>query len=143
VRTPLVHDPRARDLGGVAGHAGLFGTLDDVLLYAEVIRQGGASILSAASVARMSTSQIPAAVGSQSYGWFCAGNPSNPLLPAGDVLSDRAFGHTGFTGVSIVIDPTYDLSIVLLTNRVIGHPGNHERFIRLRRLWHNTVAGTL
>jgi CubicO group peptidase (beta-lactamase class C family) len=133
-----VHDPRARDLGGVAGHAGLFGALDDVLVLAETIRQGGSPILSPASAARMASTQIPAVLGAQSYGWFCEGNP---MMPSGDLFSDKVFAHTGFTGVSIVIDPTFEMSVVLLTDRVIGHPGNQEEFIRFRRLWHNTVAG--
>ena len=91
----IVHDPRARDLGGVSGHAGLFGTADDLTKYAEAIRGGGAPLLSRAAAARMAVSQIPRTVGGQSYGWFCAGND---FLPKGDLFSDRSFGHSGFTG---------------------------------------------
>ena len=136
----LVHDPRARDLCGVAGHAGLFGTVEDVLAYAETIRTGGPPILSRAAAARMPVSQIDPAVGAQSYGFFCAGND---FLPQGDLLSDRAYGHSGFTGTLLLIDPEYDLSVVLLTNRVINAAEDGSRFLRWRRFWLNMVAAAL
>jgi CubicO group peptidase (beta-lactamase class C family) len=135
-----VHDPRARDLGGVAGHAGLFGTATEVLAYTEAIRTGGGPLLSRASTARMASSQIAATVGAQSYGWFCAGND---YLPQGDLFSDLAFGHSGFTGTAILIDPKFEVSLVLLTNRVVNHGEDGSRFLRLRRLWLNAVAASL
>ncbi len=135
-----VHDPRARDLGGIAGHAGLFGTAEDVLAFAEAVRTGGGPLLSLASTRRMAVSQIPAAVGAQSYGWFCAGND---YLPQGDLFSDQSFGHSGFTGTALLIDPTFDLSLVLLTNRVVNQDEDGSRFLRLRRLWLNVVASAL
>ncbi len=138
--TGVVHDPRARDLGGVAGHAGLFGTAADVLAFAEAIRTGGGPILSRASVARMNASQIPASVGAQSLGWFCAGND---YLPSGDLFSNLAFGHSGFTGTALLIDPASDVSLVLLTNRVINQAEDGSRFLRARRLWLNSVAASL
>ena len=136
----LVHDPRARDLGGIAGHAGLFGTAADVLAFAEAVRTGGGPILSRASVARMRESQIPASVGAQSLGWFCAGND---YLPSGDLFSDRSFGHSGFTGTAVLLDLASDVSLVLLTNRVINQTEDGSRFLRGRRLWLNTVAASL
>ena len=135
-----VHDPRARALGGVAGHAGLFGTAGDVLAFAEAIRTSGGPILSRATAARMAVSQIPAEIGAQSWGWFCAGND---YLPAGDLFSGRAFGHSGFTGTALLIDPAFDLSLALLTNRVINDAEDGSRFLRWRRLWLNTVAAGL
>lgn len=135
-----VHDPRARDLGGVAGHAGLFGTAADVLAFAEAIRTGGQPFLSRASVARMSVSQIPAETGAQSLGWFCAGND---YLPSGDLFSDRSFGHSGFTGTALLVDPALDISLVLLTNRVVNQAEDGSRFLRLRRLWLNMAAAAL
>ena len=136
----FVHDPRARDFGGVAGHAGLFGTAEDVLAFAEAIRTGGLPILSRASVARMAVSQIPDTVGMQSYGWFC---PGNDYMPQGDLFSDRSFGHSGFTGTVLLIDPAYGLSLVLLTNRVINQDEDGSRFLHLRRLWLNAIAASL
>ncbi len=136
----VVHDPRARDLGGVAGHAGLFGTVGDVLAFAEAVRTGGGPILSRASAARMRESQIPASIGAQSLGWFCAGND---YLPSGDLFSDRSFGHSGFTGTALLLDPASDVSLVLLTNRVVNQAEDGSRFLRLRRLWLNAVAASL
>ncbi len=136
----IVHDPRARDLGGVAGHAGLFGTAADVLALAEAIRTGGGWVLSRASVARMRVSQIPPTLGAQSLGWFCSGND---YLPSGDLFSDQSFGHSGFTGTALLIDPAVDVSLVLLTNRVVNQAEDGSRFLRLRRLWLNTVAASL
>lgn len=135
----IVHDPRARDLGGVAGHAGLFGTAADVLALAEAIRTGGGRVLSRASVARMRVSQIPPTLGAQSLGWFCSGND---YLPSGDLFSDQSFGHSGFTGTALLIDPAVDVSLVLLTNRVVNQAEDGSRFLRLRRLWLNTVAAS-
>lgn len=135
-----VHDPRARDLGGVAGHAGLFGTAADVLAFAEAIRTGGGPLLSRASVDRMRVSQIPEALGAQSFGWFCSGND---YLPSGDLFSDQSFGHSGFTGTALLIDPASEVSLVLLTNRVVNQTEDGSRFLRLRRLWLNTVAASL
>ena len=135
-----VHDPRARDFGGVAGHAGLFGTTEDLVTFAEAIRNGGSPLLSRAAVARMAVSQIPTSVGAQSYGWFC---PGNDYHPQGDLFSDHSFGHSGFTGTVILIDPAFDVSLVLLTNRVINQEEDGSRFLRLRRLWLNAVASSL
>jgi CubicO group peptidase (beta-lactamase class C family) len=136
----MVHDPRARDMGGVAGHAGLFGTAADVLTYLEIIRKGGGPLLSRASAARMSTSQIETSVGAQSIGWFCAGND---FLPKGDLFSDRSFGHSGFTGAVALIDPEYDVSLVLLTNRVINDADDNRRFLMTRRQWTNALAAAV
>ncbi|MDQ2799545.1 MAG: beta-lactamase family protein [Armatimonadota bacterium] len=136
----IVHDPRAREMGGVAGHAGLFGSADDVLTFAEAIRTGGGPLLSRASVQHMEVSQIPVSVGAQSYGWFCAGND---YLPQGDLFSDRSFGHSGFTGTALLIDPEFDLSLILLTNRVVNQEEDGSRFLRLRRLWLNAIASCL
>jgi len=136
----MVHDPRARDMGGVAGHAGLFGTAADVLAFLEIIRKGGAPLLSRAAVARMSTSQIETSVGAHSIGWFCAGND---FLPKGDLFSDRSFGHSGFTGAVALIDPEYDVSLVLLTNRVVNEANDNRPFLSVRRQWTNAVAAAV
>ncbi|BDI28564.1 metal-dependent hydrolase [Capsulimonas corticalis] len=135
-----VHDPRSRDMGGVSGHAGLFGTTDDLIQYAEAIRGGGPPLLSRAATARMAVSQIPRTVGSQSYGWFCAGND---FLPKGDLFSDRSFGHSGFTGTLLLIDPEYEVSLVLLTNRVVNETEDGSRFLRVRRYLLNAMAAAL
>ena len=133
----VVHDPRARALGGASGHAGLFSTASELLRYAEAIRCGGAPILSNASVDHMRRSQIRADVGAMSYGWVCSGND---LLPSGDLFSEAAFGHSGFTGCVILIDPAYEASVILLTNRVLNTTTDGVAFLKLRRLWLNSVA---
>jgi len=140
VAAGIVHDPRARQLSGITGHAGLFSNATDLLRMAEAIRSGGAPILCRASVARMSANQLSVSIGAMSYGWFCAGND---FLPRGDLFSDEAFGHSGFTGCAMLIDPVYDASIVLLTNRVLNTTVDGVPFLKLRRQWLNSVAAAL
>jgi CubicO group peptidase (beta-lactamase class C family) len=135
-----VHDPRAREMGGVAGHAGLFSTVRDLIRYAETIRKRGAPLLCRASQSRMAHSQIPPNLGYQSYGWFCGGHP---YLPAADLFSDRSYGHSGFTGCLLLIDPQYDASIVLVTNRVLSAPDDPGRYLALRRRFLNAVAAAI
>jgi CubicO group peptidase (beta-lactamase class C family) len=136
----IVHDPRARDLGGVAGHAGLFGTAADVLACADAIRAGGAPLLTPESAALMSGSQIPSPIGAMSYGLFCGGNV---YRPAGDLFSERAYGHSGFTGTLILIDPAIDATVVLLTNRVWNAAEGNARYLAVRNTWLNAVAQAL
>jgi CubicO group peptidase (beta-lactamase class C family) len=135
-----VHDPRSRGLGGVAGHAGLFGVAEEVVAFAEAIRKQGGGILSRASAARLTVSQIDKSAGSQSFGFFCAGND---YLPCGDLFSPRSFGHSGFTGTLMLIDPEYEISLVLLTNRVINEKEDGSRFLRMRRYWLNAMAAAI
>ena len=134
------HDPRARDLGGVAGHAGLFGRAADVVACGEAIRRDGAPLLSRAAAARMRASQIRPETGHQSLGWFCAGND---YLPKGDLFSDRSFGHSGFTGTMLLIDPEFDATVALLTNRVVNEGEDGARFLKVRRQWTNAIAAAL
>lgn len=111
-----VHDSNAYAMGGVSGHAGLFGTADDVTRYVRVWLAGGggssARVLPADLARAATTGQPPD--GTRGLGWALTG----PHGWWGDVLSPSAFGHTGFTGTSIVIDPEHALAIVLLTNAV-------------------------
>jgi CubicO group peptidase (beta-lactamase class C family) len=116
-RVGVVHDPRAYLLGGVAGHAGLFATADDVATYARAILGGGAvdgrRVLSAATVATMiAPYDVPGGV--RALGWAVASSWR------GEGLSPRSIGHFGFTGTAVWIDPDRDLFTVVLTNRV--HP---------------------
>jgi uncharacterized protein YbbC (DUF1343 family)/CubicO group peptidase (beta-lactamase class C family) len=116
-RVGVVHDPRAYLLGGVAGHAGLFATADDVAIYARAVLGGGAyegrRVLSPATVAAMiAPHDVPGGV--RALGWAVESQWR------GDGLSPRAIGHFGFTGTALWIDPDRDLFTVVLTNRV--HP---------------------
>jgi uncharacterized protein YbbC (DUF1343 family)/CubicO group peptidase (beta-lactamase class C family) len=122
-----VHDPTARRMGGVAGHAGLFSTADDLARYAEALLSGS-SILSEDAIAKMSTPQQPAMAASlRGLGW----DLDSPFSSnRGELLPVGSFGHTGFTGTSLWIDPVTNTYIVLLTNAV--HPSGHGSVIALR-----------
>ena len=115
-----VHDPRAAKLAGVAGHAGLFSTAEDLAVYAQSLLAGGAwndrRILRAETVATM-TRGYPVSSGVRGLGWDKrTGYSSN----RGAAMTDQAFGHGGFTGTAIWIDPGLDLFVIFLSNRV--HP---------------------
>jgi uncharacterized protein YbbC (DUF1343 family) len=116
-----VHDPRCWKLGGVAGHAGLFGTATDLARYATMMLADGsldgARVLAAPTVATMTRGwRIPG--GSvRGLGW----DKRSPLSSnRGDLLTEAAFGHGGFTGTALWIDPGLDLYVIFLSNRV--HP---------------------
>lgn len=117
-----VHDPTARKMGGVAGHAGLFATAHDLSAFARMIlNQGnldGSHILSAASVEAMTTPRSRSGLkGARGLGWDIA---SPFAVNGGRLLSERSFGHSGYTGTSIWIDPVSGIYVIVLTNRV--HP---------------------
>lgn len=113
-----VHDPTARALGGVAGNAGLFSTAGDLAVFAQLMLDGGTegrTTLFSDSIARAFTKPGPQWRG---LGWqTCPGDGS-----CGQYLSTRAFGHTGFTGTSMWIDPERDLAVIVLTNWIHGRP---------------------
>ena len=128
-----VHDPRAYLLGGVAGHAGLFSTAEDLAVFAQMILNGGSyggrCILKPETVRLMTTPrQLPQ--GRRTLGWDASTRFSSDRE---DTFSARSFGHTGFTGTFIWIDPDHQIALILLSNRV--HPdGQGQREIdRLRR----------
>jgi CubicO group peptidase (beta-lactamase class C family) len=138
-----VHDSNAHAFGGVAGHAGLFGTAPDLaLLGSALARQGeakGHRLLGVPTLRLARTNQIPAEVGGHSIGWF---TPPNGMLPRGDLLGETVFGHTGFTGTMLVCDPEYELVIVLLTNRVMN-PSDNGGILRVRRRVMNAAASAI
>lgn len=113
----LVHDPTARRMGGVAGHAGVFSTADDVSKFVQAILDGK-FVISPASIAKMiAPQQPPNSVDLRGVGW----DLDTPFSSnRGEMLPIGSFGHTGFTGTSLWIDPTTDSYIILLTNAV--HP---------------------
>jgi len=111
-----VHDPRAYRLGGVAGHAGLFSTADDLALLARMLLSSESKILSRKTLADfIAPHDVPNAI--RALGWDVSSAYSNNR---GTTLSPRAIGHGGYTGTSLWIDPGQDLFIVFLSNRV--HP---------------------
>ncbi|MCM3497388.1 beta-lactamase family protein [Paenibacillus lactis] len=169
----VVHDEKARALGGVCGHAGLFATAGDLLRYVHMwLLEGavpapsgqtdeGAAVAGASSSARIQspaarassparilspaaartaikphTAAIPGA--NRGLGWVLKGDRMDA---SGDWMSERAYGHTGFTGTSLWIDPAYDLAVVLLTNRVYG--GRSSSVKELRVQVHNAITGAV
>ena len=115
-----VHDENAAFLGGVSGHAGLFGTAEDLLRFGEwllAVRRGDPGLapgLSLSVIREFTRRQELVPGSSRALGWDTPSAGSS----AGTRLSAESFGHTGFTGTSIWIDPTRDLAVVLLSNRV-------------------------
>ncbi|MEW6159128.1 MAG: serine hydrolase domain-containing protein [Verrucomicrobiota bacterium] len=117
-----VHDPKALRMGGVAGHAGVFTTAPDLARFARMMLNhgelDGTRILSAESVRRMTSVQSsPAAQVRRGLGWDIDSEYSRPR---GSIFPLGSYGHTGFTGVSLWIDPFSQTFWILLTNRV--HP---------------------
>jgi uncharacterized protein YbbC (DUF1343 family)/CubicO group peptidase (beta-lactamase class C family) len=117
-----VHDPTSFRMGGVAGHAGLFSTADDLAIYCQMILNGGqyngVRILSPMSVAMMTKPRAVAEDGgARGLGWDIATSFSSNR---GDLFPLGSFGHTGFTGTSFWIDPASETFVVFLSNRV--HP---------------------
>jgi uncharacterized protein YbbC (DUF1343 family)/CubicO group peptidase (beta-lactamase class C family) len=114
----VVHDPRARLLNGIAGHAGLFSTVDDLALYcAMILNPSNSKVLSHASIRTMTQARaVPN--GWRTFGWDCDtafSSNRGELFPKGST-----FGHTGFTGTSIWFDPASQTAVIFLSNRV--HP---------------------
>jgi len=133
----VVHDENAWALGGAAGHAGVFSTARDLARFAEALlvaaRGAPTALFDPAIVAEFT--RRGDARSSRALGWDTPSEGSS----AGRFLSARAFGHTGFTGTSIWIDPELDLFVVLLTNRV-NPTRENSRHLALRRAVHETVA---
>jgi len=135
----VVHDPTARKMGGVAGHAGLFSTADDLAKFAQALLNGGDGILSPLSVTKMtSPEQPPSAPVLRGFGWDIDSRFSSNR---GEYFPVGGYGHTGFTGTSMWIDPTTRSYIVLLTNAV--HPRGQGSAIALRSEVATAVAAVL
>jgi CubicO group peptidase (beta-lactamase class C family) len=136
-----VHDENAEVLGGIAGHAGLFAPLADLESLARVLCAGArgrdTAVLSPAALAVMTTPATDHLRLRRCLGW----QGRDPRLsPAGDLAGPNTYGHTGFTGTSIWVDPDAGRYVVLLTNRV--HPSRRGMQIaRVRRLVHNAAFG--
>jgi CubicO group peptidase (beta-lactamase class C family) len=125
-----VHDENAWAIGGVSGHAGLFSTARDLSIFAQMLLNGGeyngVRIVKSSTLARWTAPQSGAS--SRALGWDTPSKGSS----SGSYFSARSFGHTGFTGTSIWIDPEKNLFVVLLTNRV-DPTRESNRHVPLRR----------
>jgi uncharacterized protein YbbC (DUF1343 family) len=121
----VVHDPRSRALGGVAGHAGLFATADDVAIFAQTLLNGGVGpngrrVLSPLAVRAMTDAGTTPPGQRRGLGWDIETSYSSPR---GSLYGSSSFGHTGFTGTSLWIDPETESFVVILTSRL--HPDGH------------------
>ena len=137
-----VHDPRAYEMGGVAGHAGLFSTADDLAIFCQMIlnkgEYNGVRILAPYTVERMISAQSLPSSQMRGIGWDVNTSFSSNR---GDLFPVGTFGHTGFTGTSIWLDPASETFVVLLTNRV--HPNGKGDVTRLRSFVASIVAGAI
>lgn len=133
-----VQDENASVLGGVAGHAGLFATVGDLAIYAHTLLRGGTPILRPETLS-IFTKRVTAPEGSsRALGWDTPSSPSQ----SGKYFSPNSFGHLGYTGTSLWIDPDRQLSITLLTNRT--WPDCETKAIqKVRPLFHDKVAEAL
>ncbi|WP_447986267.1 serine hydrolase domain-containing protein [Nitrospira sp. Nam74] len=136
-----VHDENAYALGGIAGHAGLFGTGSAVMAIADAWLsgyQGRSHFFDRKLVRRFLTRHSQTPKSSWGLGWDTPSSPSS----SGQYLSAQSFGHLGFTGTSLWIDPSVELEVVLLSNRV--HPSRQNtRIQQFRPLIHNVVYKTI
>jgi serine-type D-Ala-D-Ala carboxypeptidase len=133
-----VHDENAWSFGGVAGHAGLFGNARDLAAYGEVLRTS--RLLKRETLAEMTRLQAQDGAIRRGLG-FVLWSPDSGA--AGNPLSEQSFGHTGFTGTSLWIDPTRELVIACLTNRVYYGRGNADAIMRFRIALHQTIVHSL
>ncbi|MBA3569391.1 MAG: DUF1343 domain-containing protein [Pyrinomonadaceae bacterium] len=138
-----VHDPTSYRMNGVAGHAGLFSTADDLALYCQMILGGGqhqgVRLLSPLSVAEMTRPRLVTEAGwTRGLGWDINTSFSTNR---GDLFPLGSFGHTGFTGTSLWIDPATEMFVVFLSNRV--HPDGKGDVASLRGKVASIAAGTV
>ncbi len=139
----VVHDPTSRFMGGVAGHAGLFSTADDLSRFAKMMLRGGSldgkRVLTPLSIVKMTTPQSPRGrPAERGLGW----DFDSPFSSVrGDLFLVGSYGHTGFTGTSIWIDPFTRTYVILLTNRV--HPTTRTSVVSLRSEIASVVAASL
>jgi serine-type D-Ala-D-Ala carboxypeptidase len=130
-----VHDENAYAMGGIAGHAGLFGTAADVAAIARVFREGAVIGNELAALAR--TEHAKAENVRRGLG-LALRAPRGPMTSEG--WTTDSYGHTGFTGTSLWIDPVADLTVVLLTNRVYFGRTNDDAMYRFRVAIHEAAA---
>ena len=133
-----VHDENAAAMGGVSSHAGLFSTAGDLAIFAQMMLNGGTydhvRILQRPTINRWTRRQNEPEGSSRAIGWDTA-YPSQSWT----MFSEAAYGHTGFTGTSVWIDPQRELFVILLTNRV--HPTRENTQIREARMaFHGAVV---
>jgi CubicO group peptidase (beta-lactamase class C family) len=137
-----VHDPLARLQGGISGNAGLFSTAGDLAIFAQMmLNKGefkGKRILSPLAVERMTSIYPKAAFSGRGLGWDL---DSSYSTNGGDLFGPDSFGHTGYTGTSLWIDPETESFVIFLTNRV--HPNDEGSVSSMRSRVANVVASSI
>jgi len=133
-----VQDENASVLGGIAGHAGLFSTAEDLATFAHAMLNGGRPILRSTTVELFSRRESEPEDTSRALGWDMPSAPSQ----SGKYFSSRSFGHLGYTGTSLWIDPDRQLSITLLTNRTWPDCQN-QAIKQVRPAFHDAVIEAL
>jgi serine-type D-Ala-D-Ala carboxypeptidase len=137
-----VQDENASVLGGVAGQAGVFSTAEDLARFAHALLSGGNPILRPETVALFTRRETVPAGTSRALGWDTPSPPSQ----SGKYFSTQAYGHLGYTGTSLWIDPARELSVVLLTNRTWPDSSNQvssQAIKRVRPKFHDAVVEAL
>ena len=137
-----VHDPLARLQGGISGNAGLFSNIDDMFIFAQMLlnrgEYDGKRILSPLTVEKMTTIFYRTEESGRGLGWDLASPYSSN---GGDLFPEGGFGHTGYTGTSLWINPKTETIVILLTNRV--HPNDDGSVVRFRSLVANVIAASI
>lgn len=133
----VVHDDNARGVGGVAGHAGLFAAVHDVAELGETFRRGGGPLLHAATVTDMTRLHAQDGVTRRGIGFaLWSPDPEASSHP----FSAATYGHTGFTGTSLWIDPMRELVVAVLTNRVYSGADNADALAQFRLRVHGAIC---
>jgi CubicO group peptidase (beta-lactamase class C family) len=133
--TGTVHDENARFMKGVSANAGLFSDAGDVMRFAAMLSSGGTPLINPATLRLAIKDRTPGHDIHRGLGFHISGGPGSFM---GDLFPAASFGHTGFTGTSLAVDPETGLYAVLLTNAVHPKRGNPAAQ-RFRRLFHNRV----
>ncbi len=138
----VVHDPLARLQGGISGNAGLFSTADDLAVFGQMMLGGGeyrgVRILSPLAVERMTEIYPKVSLSGRGLGWDL---DSDYATNGGDLFGPQSYGHSGYTGTSLWIDPETQTTVVFLTNR--AHPDDKGDVIALRSKVANVVAASI
>jgi serine-type D-Ala-D-Ala carboxypeptidase len=130
-----VQDENAFILGGIAGHAGLFSTAEDLALFSHAMLSGGTPILRRETIALFTRRQLSPADTTRALGWDTPSSPSQ----SGKYFGSRSYGHLGYTGTSLWIDPDRQLSITLLTNRTWPDCAN-QAIKQVRPAFHDAIV---
>src|SRR5438128_7621592 len=137
-----VHAPRSYEMGGVTGHAGLFSTADDLAIFCQMMLNkgelNGTRILAPYTIERMLDAHTLPTSQMRGIGWDVNTSFSSNR---GDLFPVGTFGHTGFTGTSLWLDPASETFVIVLTNRV--HPTGHGDVTRLRSFIASIVAASI